>query len=80
MEWVEAGRREVADPGRAPILIEPTRVSLNWTRPGMWAIHPLDSAGNRLAPIPITRDRSAALGAASPMGTIHWEIIEAEKR
>lgn len=80
-QWVDAWRREVADPGTAPLLLEPIHVSIAWTRAGELTLYPLDSSGRRLDPIrPDSRSGSARFGLSGPPGTIHWEIVPSAPR
>lgn len=81
IEWVDSWRREVANPGRPPILLEPVGLSVTWKRAGQWIAYPLDASGNRMTPVPLNdRGRVTMLSDSSPPGTMHWEITEIESK
>ncbi len=45
--WVDESRRDVADPGRPPLLREPVKGSVEWRRAGSIKAYALDAEGNR---------------------------------
>lgn len=74
--WVDEWKREVADPGRPPMIQEPVRAKVVWRRKGKVTAYPLDNNGVRgpAARLEPTADgvRLAIPGTAS---TLHWELV-----
>lgn len=77
MTWADGNRRDVADPGRGPMLLEPVRVALAWRVKGSVAAHALDSAGRRAGTLKVepTADGVRAELDTRPGGTMHWELV-----
>jgi hypothetical protein len=75
--WVDGNRREVADPGHPPILMEPVRAILTWKQRGTVAAYALDQAGKRVQPLtPEKSPDGIRLDLDSrATGTIHWELV-----
>lgn len=48
--YADAARREVAEPGRPPLLVEPVRARVTWKRRGAIRAFALDAAGRRVGP------------------------------
>ena len=48
--WVDRFKREVADPGRPPLLQEPVFARVVWRRQGKITGHVLNNAGERIGP------------------------------
>ncbi len=47
LTWADAWRRDVADPGRPPMLLEPARAEVTWNHSGTIRAYALDTAGHR---------------------------------
>ncbi len=48
--WVDPWRKETADPGRPPLLVEPVKGTVTWLRKGNVKAYLLDNDGKRLGP------------------------------
>jgi hypothetical protein len=77
LAWADTFRREVADPGRPPIRIEPVRATVAWKRRGAVAAFALDSAGRRGEPLMVaqTADGVRVEVRSGTSGTLHWELV-----
>jgi hypothetical protein len=75
LAWVDLWKREVANPGRPPLRVEPMRASITWTRDDPVTVYALDNAGRRVAEI-----QGAASGNGLRFvldrreGYLHWEL------
>ena len=76
LTWADSSRRDVANPGRPPIQIEPVRARVSWKRKGAVEVYSLDSAGDRTKPTPVpnTDDRVRFELDTKAAGGIHWEV------
>ena len=76
IRWADEQRRDVAEPGRAPLRMEPIRSTLSLRRAGTVKAYRLDTTGKRLEPAPLQKN---ADGWTLPMdgenGTVHWEVV-----
>ena len=76
LEYVDHWRREVADPGRPPIRVEPIRSEITWRHERPVRAYPLDSAGRRLAEIPGgSSDEGTRFVLDGREGRLHWELV-----
>lgn len=77
LTWADTSRREVADPGRAPIRLEPVRAVVTWKRREKVAAYALDGSGVRVRLLPTRRDGETARVAleTGDEGTLHWELV-----
>lgn len=75
LTYVDPGRRDVADPGHAPILVEPTRAVVTWKRAGKLRAYALDNDGRRLAEVPLDATKDAATLKIAEGSAIHHELI-----
>ncbi|RUL89294.1 hypothetical protein [Tautonia sociabilis] len=76
LEWVDHWRREVADPGRPPLRVEPIRATVSWTREGPASLFALDEAGRRIAEIPGKRTpQGMHFDLDGRDGRLHWELV-----
>lgn len=75
--WTDEWRRDVADPGHPPLLVEPVRGSVLWLRPDdAVTAYPLDASGRRLDPFALTTTpdgRQLALDGRAP--GLSWELV-----
>jgi hypothetical protein len=77
LAWADTFRREVADPGRPPILLEPVRATVTWKRRGPVTAYALDESGKRLEPVAAERTGDGVrveLGKRAA-ATLHWELV-----
>ena len=73
--WVDASRREVADPGLPPLLAEPVKGEVIWRRPGTIRAYSLDAQGRRLASVPVVKTPDGAiLKIDGHLPAMHWEM------
>lgn len=75
--WVDPWRRETADPGRPPLLLEPVSARVEWRRKGALQAFALDESGARVRPAksePLA-DGGVALILDGSSPTIHWELV-----
>jgi hypothetical protein len=76
--WADGWRRDIADLGRPPIRLEPTRARVLWKRKTTGAVqaYRLDASGQRGAPVPV---RETAEGSRVVLdesaGGPHWELV-----
>jgi hypothetical protein len=77
LSWVDGGRREVADPGRPPILLEPIRAAISWKHRGTVEAYALDGAGKRSRPVTLgrTADGIRLDVDTKAAGGQHWELV-----
>jgi hypothetical protein len=76
LQWVDHGKREVADPGRPPLRVEPIRASITWDRPGAVSAFALDNSGRRLAEVGgIRTDTGTRFVLETTNGQLHWELV-----
>jgi hypothetical protein len=74
--WVDSWKREVADPGRPPLLQEPVRARIRWRFKGPAKAFALDNTGARTATVPlrVTED-GVELDVNGDSPTLHWELV-----
>jgi hypothetical protein len=74
--WVDAWKREVADPGRPPLLQEPVRARIRWRFKGPVKAYALDNTGARTGTVPlrVTED-GVELDLKGDTPTFHWELV-----
>lgn len=74
--YVDAWRAAVADPGRAPLVMEPMSGEVEWTGGGRLTVHALDSAGRRAEVVPTeVAGRASRFPIGGSRGTMHWELL-----
>jgi hypothetical protein len=75
--WVDRWKREVADPGRPPLLQEPVFARVVWRRRGKIQAYVLDNTGERsglakIVPLAAAEGVTLAIDAKTP--AFHWEL------
>jgi hypothetical protein len=74
--WVDTWKREVADPGRPPLLQEPVVARVRWRRKGNVKAFALDNNGARTAPVRLeTAEDGVVLSILGNTPTFHWELV-----
>jgi hypothetical protein len=74
--WVDYWKREVADPGRAPLIQESVRARLLWKRKGNVKAYQLDNTGARVAPAKLEAvGGGVELDIQGDTNTLHWELV-----
>jgi hypothetical protein len=74
--WVDNWKRDVADPGRPPLLQEPVQARIRWRRKGSVRAFALDNTGARAHPVPLeTTEEGVALNILGTEPTLHWELV-----
>ena len=74
--WTDEWRRDVAYPGRPPLLQEPIRAKIGWKRAGVVKAYALDNTGTRLAAAPLEKIEGGyrlLIDGRNP--GIHWELV-----
>lgn len=74
--WADEWRRDKADPGRPPLLLESLKARVAWRREGEIKAYALDNTGARSGPAPVEKVAGGArlaIDGRSP--TIHWELV-----
>ena len=75
-------RREVADPGHGPILLEPVRARMTWDHEGPIAAYTLGPDGRRISPATLEAGEDGGpptLLIEGRDGAIYWELSVADK-
>jgi hypothetical protein len=76
LTYVDQWKREVADPGRPPLLQEPVRAKVLWRKSGKVKAYALDNTGARTGP---ARTESTADGVQlsidGSLPVMHWEML-----
>jgi hypothetical protein len=75
--WVDEWKRDVADPGRPPLLQEPVRAKVLWRHSGNVKGFALDNTGKRTGPVALEKTADGvrlAIDGTTP--TLHWELVE----
>ncbi len=75
--WVDRWKREVADPGRPPLLQEPVFASVVWRRKGKIEAYAINNSGERtgpakIEPMPGGEGGRLVIDAKTPV--LHWEL------
>jgi hypothetical protein len=78
--WADGWRRDIADPGRPPIRLEPTRARVLWKRqpgqPGAVQAYRLDASGRRGAAVPVKETAEGIrVVLDESAGGPHWELV-----
>jgi hypothetical protein len=74
--WVDQSKREVADPGVAPLRQEPVRARVTWQRKGTIKAYALDNTGARKGEASLEKIQSGArLSIDGRAPTLHWELV-----
>ena len=74
--WVDEWKREVADPGRPPLLQEPVEATVIWRRQGNIKAFVLDNNGTRVSEVklkPAADGVELAIDGSHP--AFHWELV-----
>jgi hypothetical protein len=74
--WADEWRRDVAYPGRPPLLQEPIKAKIGWKRAGAVKAYALDNTGTRLAAAPLEKVEGGyrlVIDGRTP--GIHWELV-----
>ncbi|WP_169974349.1 hypothetical protein [Tautonia rosea] len=75
LQWVDHWKREVADPGRPPLRVEPIRASITWNRDAPASVFALDNAGRRVAEIKgVSSSNGLRFVLDRRDGYLHWEL------
>ena len=73
--WVDSWKRDIADPGRAPLLQEPVQFKLRWRR-GAVKAYALDNTGARIGEVKlVTTGNWTELDSRGDTATMHWELV-----
>ncbi len=76
LKWVDTYRREVADPGTAPLLMEPIEASVTWKHKGNIKAYALDATGKRLAEVKLVdTGEGVKLVLDGKQTVMHWELV-----
>jgi hypothetical protein len=74
--WVDTWKREVADPGRPPLLQEPVTARIRWRRKGNVKAYALDNNGARVRPVNLeVAEDGVVLNLVGTTPTFHWELV-----
>ena len=74
--WVDGSKREVADPGRPPLLAEPVHAKVTWRHPGNLRAFLLDADGKRALPATIEKTADGIrLIIEGRFAGMHWELV-----
>jgi hypothetical protein len=74
--WVDTWKRDVADPGRPPLLQEPVRARIRWRNKGNVKAYALDNSGARVHPVTLeTVEDGVVLNILGNEPTFHWELV-----
>jgi hypothetical protein len=74
--WVDTWKREVADPGRPPLLQEPVVARVRWRRKGNIKAYGLDNNGARASPVTLeVAEDGVVLSILGNIPTFHWELV-----
>lgn len=76
--WVDGFKRDVADPGQAPLLQEPVTARVVWRRSGKIKAYTLNNAGERVGKVklePLDGDKGVALDLDGRTAAFHWELV-----
>ena len=74
--WADEWKRDVADPGRPPLLQEPVRAKVSWRRAGAVKAYALDADGKRAESVELTKTGDGvALAIDGKSPGMHWEIV-----
>lgn len=75
--YVDQWKREVASPGRPPILVEPVRARVTWKKHGIVKAFALKPDGSRGPAARVTRAADGTtLEIEGDSSTLHWELTE----
>ncbi|GAC1463878.1 MAG: hypothetical protein NVSMB9_01870 [Isosphaeraceae bacterium] len=74
--WVDEWRREMADPGRPPLLQEPLKATITWKREGTVQAYALDNNGTRIGPAKMKRtEEGTTLVLDGTLPSLHFELV-----
>jgi hypothetical protein len=74
--WVDHWKREVADPGRPPLLQEPVRARIRWRRKGPVTAYALDNSGQRTGTVNLESTVDGVqLEIRGDTPALHWELV-----
>ncbi|MGE3819119.1 MAG: hypothetical protein AB7I30_06755, partial [Isosphaeraceae bacterium] len=74
--WIDAWRRETADPGLPPLLHEPIQATVVWKGKRGVKAYALDNNGARLGPLKVEATSSGArVRLDGSSSSIHWELV-----
>jgi hypothetical protein len=77
IRWVDAWKRDVAEPGGVPFLQEPVVARIGWKYKGKVQAYVLDNTGKRIGTVPL--DKLAGGGSALEINgktaAFHWELV-----
>jgi hypothetical protein len=74
--WVDPWRKETADPGRPPLLVEPIKGTVTWLRKGSVKAYALDNDGKRLGPAKTkASDDGTTLVLDGATASVHFEMV-----
>lgn len=77
LRWVDNNKRDVADPGRPPLLQEPVVAKVRWNRKGSVKAYALDNTGARIEPARLDRVSDGfELSISGQTPILHWELVE----
>jgi hypothetical protein len=74
--WVDNWKRDVADPGRPPLIQEPVQAHVRWRRKGTVKAYALDNTGARARPVQLeATEDGVVLHILGNTPTLHWELV-----
>ena len=75
--WVDSWKKETADPGRPPLLMEPVMGKVALTHPAKFKAYALDNNGKRVTEAKLTKTSAGyELSLEGTTATMHWELVE----
>ena len=74
--WADRWKKETADPGRPPLLMEPVMGKVTWTRQGNFKAYALDNNGARVHEAKLSKSSTGVeLLLEGTTATMHWELV-----
>ena len=74
--WVDRWKKETADPGRPPLLMEPVMGKVTWPRQGNFKAYSLDNNGARVNEARLAKTSAGfELLLEGNTASMHWELV-----
>lgn len=76
LRYTDNFQKEVADPGRPPLRVEPVKGRFTWYGTGSLKVYAIDNSGKRGVEVPVTRENDAQrVEMDASTGGPHWEVM-----
>lgn len=76
LRYADGFQKDIANPGRPPLRVEPVKARFTWTGPGTIKVYPVDNSGQRGSEVKVTQEnKTQTVELDSSTAGPHWEVL-----